>query len=796
MSRLLCNRVVPSLVVLSSICCFAFATAEAAPDGERAAAGPTIPTMETYAEPGGETYFALQLAPRIAQPVRAAHDVFVLFDTSASQAGEYRETALAALDGLLAGLHRDDRVLLLAVDLNTVPLTPSLGGAQSEAMRKALGDLRRRVPLGATDLAQALETVLAAYGNAADPARARSVVYIGDGMSTARLLLSNVMRALMDRFVEARISISSYAIGPRLDLPLLAALAKHTGGALLVDDELTGRRAGSSLADAALGTVVWPTDVELPPGCHGVYFRGLPPLRFDRATVLLGTVEEAAVTSPTPLHVAVRADVDGRRTDLAWDVVPAPPSPDHAYLARLVEAARQDGGASLPSLGSDGLAELRWLVNQGAWDLTKLAEQALAMGNLDHADRLAAEAGRLDPNNAELAVLRGAVDKTLRSRRNRRPPKPAPLADAETASSPAEPDGALIDRVELQNRVFEGWLRTEVQNVVNRARAAITNDPESAIEMLKLAQERVAGATELSADVRAQLKGRLESALRNAARQATAQAERAAQLEQVAAESEARERINRDLFIREQKVEQLMARFESLMDEERYRDAEAVADIAEAMAPYRAGMRTAELDARMVGYTSDMRRLRDARHRGLVDALYTVETSHVPTPDEPPIVYPDPEVWQMLTERRKKWKSVDLRRRSESEAKIYAALDEKTELDFTDQPLSDVIDYLKNRHEIEIQLDNKALADAGLGSDTTVTRNVKGVSLRSALRLLLGEFDLTYVVHDEIMLITTKTEAENMLSTRVYPVGDLVIPVRLPTGMPGGMGGMGGRGMF
>lgn len=112
-------------------------------------------------------------------------------------------------------------------------------------------------------------------------------------------------------------------------------------------------------------------------------------------------------------------------------------------------------------------------------------------------------------------------------------------------------------------------------------------------------------------------------------------------------------------------------------------------------------------------------------------------------------------------------------RKRSNEAKILAALDEPTEVDFTDQPLQDVIDFLKERHQIEIQLDKRALEDAGQGSDTPVTRNLKGITLDSALDLVLGEADLTYLVHDEVLLITTKTEAENMLTVKVYAVSDL-----------------------
>jgi hypothetical protein len=110
----------------------------------------------------------------------------------------------------------------------------------------------------------------------------------------------------------------------------------------------------------------------------------------------------------------------------------------------------------------------------------------------------------------------------------------------------------------------------------------------------------------------------------------------------------------------------------------------------------------------------------------------------------------------------------------DSEAHIEAVLSERTELDFTDQPLSDVIDYLKSRHEIEIQFDDKALTEVGLSHDAAVSRRLKGITLRSALNLILGNLDLDYAIRDEVLLITTKSAMHTMRELRVYPVGDLV----------------------
>jgi hypothetical protein len=362
--------------------------------------------------------------------------------------------------------------------------------------------------------------------------------------------------------------------------------------------------------------------------------------------------------------------------------------------------------------------------------------------------------------------------------------------------------GELIDDIERQNRMLEGFLKAEVRNAVKKARDLLATDAEQAEQSLILLNDKISRTGEARPEVRAQLIEQIEAELRSVRREALVQTERRLRIQQVAAEQEARERINRELGLQEQKVDQLMSRYNALLDAERYRDAEALADVAEEIRPDQAGLRGAELTARMTGYSADMTAVRDLRHKGFVDVAQQIELANVPTSDGRPIIYPDPETWQLLTERRKKYKAVDLTQYGPNETKILAALDEQTELDFLEQPLNDVMDYLKQRHDIEIQLDTRALIDAGIGSDTPITRNIKGITLRSALKLVLGELDLTYALRNEVLLITSKAQADNMLTTRVYPVADLVMPitpVRSMGGMSGMMGnsggGMGGMGM-
>jgi hypothetical protein len=117
-------------------------------------------------------------------------------------------------------------------------------------------------------------------------------------------------------------------------------------------------------------------------------------------------------------------------------------------------------------------------------------------------------------------------------------------------------------------------------------------------------------------------------------------------------------------------------------------------------------------------------------------------------------------------------------------------------MEFIETPLKDAIQILKDAHNIPIELDVKKLEEAGVNIDTPVTKNLSGITLRSALRLLLNDLELTYVVRDEVLLITTPEEAESQLITKVYPVGDLVVPIGINSNMfgLGGVGGLNGGG--
>jgi len=92
--------------------------------------------------------------------------------------------------------------------------------------------------------------------------------------------------------------------------------------------------------------------------------------------------------------------------------------------------------------------------------------------------------------------------------------------------------------------------------------------------------------------------------------------------------------------------------------------------------------------------------------------------------------------------------------------RILDALKDDTRLNFIETPLEDVVDFLRYQHKIPIFLDLKALGEAGVRPVVPVTKNLKGISLRSALLLTLRELALTCARQDEFLVITTLREAE------------------------------------
>lgn len=110
-----------------------------------------------------------------------------------------------------------------------------------------------------------------------------------------------------------------------------------------------------------------------------------------------------------------------------------------------------------------------------------------------------------------------------------------------------------------------------------------------------------------------------------------------------------------------------------------------------------------------------------------------------------------------------------------TEEQIEQALAEPAELDFVDTSLPEVVEFLRERYDINVVIDRQALYDVGVGLDTPmVTIKLSNVSLRSALDLMLGQLALARTIGGDVLLITTEEEAESVVVPKIYDVTELV----------------------
>ncbi|MEK6249436.1 MAG: hypothetical protein N2C12_14740, partial [Planctomycetales bacterium] len=217
-----------------------------------------------------------------------------------------------------------------------------------------------------------------------------------------------------------------------------------------------------------------------------------------------------------------------------------------------------------------------------------------------------------------------------------------------------------------------------------------------------------------------------------------------------------------------------------LMSEGRYVAEDGVDTAAtELVGSGNATVTAAGLTARLAHTHSELMTAKRMKDEGIPQALLAAEQAAIPMLYETSLVYPAAEIWQNLTLRRAHYASMEMTDVGSTEKKILAALDEQTRIQFDDGTLDDVKDYLGAFHDITVVLDQTALEDIGVDSTTRIIFSVNGISLRSALRLVLRKVDpsIVFIVQNEVLMITTQQRAEDYMVTRNYPVADLVLPI-------------------
>ena len=845
-----------------------------------------IATFETAT---GERYFAASIQPGadkalLKQLASQPATVSIIVDTSASQVGDYRNDQLAAFEGVIAGLRTGDRVQIFASDVSTVPMSGVIDAKDADAIRATVVKLRRRLPLGNTNLGAAIDSARAILVSQPEK-QTRSIVYIGDGLSIETAGNQARIKLLVDAMRADHISFHSIAIGPSKNIEMLATLANQTGGdVLLVVDSQKNEAItlGTQIGKAAILSPIWVTSVSLPEGFATVQAKRFPPLRLDRDSVLIGTASDKVKGT-----LGIVGEAAGDVVSLHADVVVEPALPDFAFLPGMVSAARDNDGLMLPTAGSALLREAARVLAVRSEELARASSMALQQGNRRGAQAVAELALEADPTNTDAQAVKkisaGGYRLVAQNQEDpfgnlfgeapadapaaadagaapmadggfpaedpapandafgdfaepapgtpvapavpvapaaAAPPVAAPPAAAAPAARPSmldsdtfggagfapgddnllEQPSGLLDDVVQERSEDAGRLRAEVRAQLRGARRLLEVNPVGVASGLKGLLNKVETQPGVDPQIRQELQGQVKSAIQTASRMEAVFIDAQASVSQRTAAATQTEQLLQETFRREERLKTLSNQMNALIDEGRIDEADHDISlaIAELGGTELAGTSVignhAILETQMLNNYVKGIHLILLRERNYLDAMALVEKSNIPFVDEPPIMYPDAEQWQRLSRRRlERYGSIELTGDNEVERRINAALGDETTQNFVEETLENAVRLISETHQIPIIVDKKALEEIGLTSDSPVSISLANVSLRSFLRLMLKELDLTYMIKDEVMQITTQDAAEANLVRKVYPVGDLVVPV-INLGGGGGMGGGQGGG--
>ncbi|MEZ6059702.1 MAG: hypothetical protein R3C19_05010 [Planctomycetaceae bacterium] len=786
-----------------------------------------------YRSASGAEYFALALQPNLSRQAAVRQHVLLL-DTSASQVGKFRSAELMLTSEILSSLPADDTVQIFAVDVTCEALTNGFVKAGSPEAASALEALRNRTPLGATNLPDALKTVVGSLNG-----HPTSVLYIGDGVTSANLMSVEDVDRVAKSMSANRCSMHSIVLGPSIDLELPAIFANLTGG---VVRQFKGDEAGDTASAMIAAMTTAPTKLD---GItlDGNGLNGLASVatfaRPDRHTVVVGRGSLPASGSLT-LQTA-----DGQST--TWSASEITQQNGGAELRLLVERAEASHGVNAPAASLEMLNltgnELAAFLDQSV----KVVKALQNRGRNREAAALATRAADIDDTNRQLNTILTSMESEQPfvfnfSTQEENPFAPPVLEDAPAVQNAPPPVSAGSAQDELDAGFggtsdplseVESQILVRTQQLTQATNAAIAeaveyskDRPEYGESLLKDVLATVRSENNVNPAARAELERRLTSALESVRTAAIRAAETRKQQLQVEAVGEAQQKLVIQNAEEEERLESLIDSVRGLLDRARhgdvngYEDAEAVARLAIDMRPGNGPAAQALVVSEGAGQLDKSRRLQELRHDRFLETLYQVELSHVPFPDEPPIQYPPADVWRALTLTRvPRYKSLVYYEQKPVELWLNRMLDEPVPpLDFPgDAQLSEVLQQISEfytatygreggaDYRMTIWPDYAELELEGINSLEEVTVKdivLNGISLRNALSLIFDQTEepaLTYVIKNEVVQITTLAKAEDpqeSATTRVYDVLDIISTLRPVQGGGGGLGGggLGGRG--
>jgi type II secretory pathway component GspD/PulD (secretin) len=359
-------------------------------------------------------------------------------------------------------------------------------------------------------------------------------------------------------------------------------------------------------------------------------------------------------------------------------------------------------------------------------------------------------------------------------------PLAGPAKVSDTNLVPTRSDSAPADsyaqQVQAMQEILFGKLREDGLRAQREATEAFqARNTEQALEILRSYLDSLDSAN-LDKDRLALLRRPVEGRLQKF-KTLKAQME----YEQLAAgqKAMAHEREKRRTLAEEEKkkqVAELMRQYNTFYKEGKYKEAELAAAKAHELDPDNLAADYAGHLARVHRRLLDSSNAKKSREAMMADSLNDAENEGPAVNTRNPMEF-DEAIYKNALKRDNLGKGWTTTFKNEKEREIERRLNLPITLEFKDTSLRQVIDDLRADTGINIIPDTAALEESAISLDQPMTERLEGISLKSALNILLKKVHLTYIIKDEVLQITTHKHAKGKLVQKTYPVADIVIPI-------------------
>lgn len=337
---------------------------------------------------------------------------------------------------------------------------------------------------------------------------------------------------------------------------------------------------------------------------------------------------------------------------------------------------------------------------------------------------------------------------------------------------------SMVREAVAKQQLLARQVNSDVDHQLRRSAQLQESEPDTALRLLEQARSRVEAAgldiasrTAIIRRVDRQIAGLKQYILDNAA-QLSLKDRNKAVLAQIKRERQFK-------LDTQQRIKELSERYNELKDQRKFAEAEVVAKEAIELDPDSSFATLLRGDLRFSNQFRENQRTKQASEAGFLYAMNSAERAAIPFDDSRPYQFPDPKEWKTISSSRAQLMH-KLRRmqRSEKELEIEKRLKTSVSVSFRNEPLESALRQLADLAKVTITFDRRAFAHEGISPETPISIDLRDeVSFRSALNIILEQYELCYTIKNDALTITSDTFNDMDLYPIVYHVADLVVPI-------------------